>query len=51
VSAALRELPSFDALAGAVDAPWPVAVAAARAVIAARRAELLAGGTAPADLP
>jgi L-seryl-tRNA(Ser) seleniumtransferase len=51
MSAALRELPSVDALAGAVEAPWPVAVAAARAVIAARRAELLAGDTAPADLP
>jgi L-seryl-tRNA(Ser) seleniumtransferase len=48
---ALRALPPVDALAAAVDAPRPVALAAARAVIAARRAELLAGGgTVDADL-
>src|SRR4051794_15078349 len=41
---ALRALPPVDALAAAVEAPRPVAVAAARAVLAARRAELLAGG-------
>jgi L-seryl-tRNA(Ser) seleniumtransferase len=49
---ALRSLPPVDALASAVDAPRPVALAAARAVLAARRAELLAGGaTVEADLP
>jgi L-seryl-tRNA(Ser) seleniumtransferase len=48
---ALRALPAVDALAAAVDAPRPVALAAARAVLAARRAELVAGGgTAEADL-
>ncbi len=36
----LRSLPSVDALAARVDAPHPAAVAAARAVIAARREEL-----------
>src|SRR3954454_21925184 len=48
---ALRSLPPVDALAAAVDAPRPVAVAAARAVLAARRAELLSGsGPASVDL-
>src|SRR3954454_16300142 len=46
---ALRSLPPVDALAAAVDAPRPVAVAAARAVLAARRAELLSG-SAPASV-
>jgi L-seryl-tRNA(Ser) seleniumtransferase len=47
---ALRELPPVDALAAQVDAPRAIAVAAARAVLAARRAELLAGGAGDADL-
>ena len=48
---ALRALPPVDALAAAVDAPRPVALAAARAVLAARRAELRSGGgTEAADL-
>jgi L-seryl-tRNA(Ser) seleniumtransferase len=46
----LRELPPVDALAGAVEAPRAVAVAAARAVLAERRAELLAGAGGDADL-
>src|SRR5690606_37407279 len=46
----LRSLPSVDTLAGALGAPHPLAVAAARAVIAERRAELLAGGDGEADL-
>jgi len=40
---ALRDLPAVDALAAEVDAPRPLAVAAARAVLAQRRDELLAG--------
>src|SRR5215207_11252470 len=47
----LRDLPPVDALAAAVDAPRAVAVAAARAVLAERRAELLAGASDDADLP
>jgi L-seryl-tRNA(Ser) seleniumtransferase len=47
----LRDLPPVDALAAAVDAPRAVAVAAARAVLAERRAELLAGASGDADLP
>src|SRR3954470_305302 len=47
---ALRSLPPVDALAAAVDAPRPVAVAAARAVLAERRAELLAGEPGEGDL-
>ncbi len=39
----LRSLPSVDELAGALGAPHALAVAAARAVIAQRREELLAG--------
>ena len=46
----LRDLPSVDALAGRLDAPHPVAVAAARAVIADRRAELVAGTPGGEDL-
>ncbi|MDA0169383.1 L-seryl-tRNA(Sec) selenium transferase [Solirubrobacter taibaiensis] len=46
----LRDLPPVDALAAAVDAPRSVAVAAARAVLAERRAELLAGDDEPTDL-
>src|SRR3954447_7885183 len=48
---ALRSLPPVDTLAAAVDAPRAVAVAAARAVLAERRAELLAGAAEDADLP
>src|SRR5215210_6973674 len=47
----LRSLPAVDALAAEVDAPRPVAVAAARAVLAERRAELLGGNGGDADLP
>ena len=39
----LRDLPPVDALAAQVDAPRALAVAAARAVLAERRAELLGG--------
>jgi L-seryl-tRNA(Ser) seleniumtransferase len=46
----LRALPAVDALAASVDAPRAVAVAAARAVLAERRAELLAGADGDADL-
>src|SRR4051794_21806639 len=46
----LRSLPSVDALAGRLEAPPRVAVAAARAVIAERRQELLAGAEDDADL-
>jgi len=45
-----RDLPPVDALAAQVDAPRPVAVAAARAVLAERRRELLAGEAGEADL-
>jgi L-seryl-tRNA(Ser) seleniumtransferase len=47
---ALRSLPAVDALAAQVDAPREIAVASARAVLAARRAELLAGEGGEADL-
>jgi L-seryl-tRNA(Ser) seleniumtransferase len=47
---ALRSLPPVDALAAQVDAPRAVAVAAARAVLAERRAELLAGEGGDPDL-
>jgi L-seryl-tRNA(Ser) seleniumtransferase len=47
---ALRALPPVDALAAAVDAPRPLALSAARAVLAERRAELLSGGAGGADL-
>jgi L-seryl-tRNA(Ser) seleniumtransferase len=46
----LRELPPVDALAAEVDAPRALAVAAARAVLAERRAELLGGAAGEADL-
>src|SRR3954447_21560563 len=45
-----RDLPPVDALAAQVDAPRAVAVAAARAVLAERRRELLAGSSDDADL-
>lgn len=47
----LRDLPPVDALAAQVAAPRAVAVAAARAVLAERRAELLAGASDAVDLP
>jgi L-seryl-tRNA(Ser) seleniumtransferase len=47
---ALRSLPPVDALAAQVDAPRALAVAAARAVLAERRAELLAGDEGEPDL-
>jgi L-seryl-tRNA(Ser) seleniumtransferase len=47
---ALRDLPPVDTLAAQLDAPRATAVAAARAVLAARRAELLAGAEDEADL-
>ncbi len=46
----LRDLPPVDALAAEVGEPRAVAVAAARAVLAERRAELLAGGGGDPDL-
>ena len=45
-----RDLPPVDALAAQVDAPRAIAVAAARAVLAERRAELLGGAAGEADL-
>lgn len=47
---ALRDLPAVDALAAEVDAPRALAVAAARAVLAQRRDELLGGGRGDPDL-
>jgi len=46
----LRSLPPVDALAAEVDAPRAIALAAARSVLAERRAELLSGGGGDADL-
>src|SRR3954447_674217 len=46
----LRSLPSVDALAGRLDAPHRLAVAAARAVIDEERAALLTGSAAADDL-
>jgi L-seryl-tRNA(Ser) seleniumtransferase len=46
----LRGLPPVDVLAAQVDAPRPIALAAARAVLAERRRELLAGETGEVDL-
>jgi L-seryl-tRNA(Ser) seleniumtransferase len=46
----VRDLPPVDALAAQVAAPRAVAVAAARAVLAERRAELLRGAADEADL-
>ncbi|MEA2291644.1 MAG: L-seryl-tRNA(Ser) seleniumtransferase [Solirubrobacteraceae bacterium] len=48
--APLRRLPPVDALAAEVGAPRALAVAAARAVLAERRAELAAGADGEADL-
>src|SRR4051794_41671443 len=47
---ALRDLPPVDALAAQVEAPRALALAAARAVLAERRAELLDGAAGDADL-
>ncbi|MDA0165878.1 L-seryl-tRNA(Sec) selenium transferase [Solirubrobacter ginsenosidimutans] len=47
---ALRGLPPVDTLAAEVDAPRALAVAAARAVLAERRAELLGGALGETDL-
>jgi L-seryl-tRNA(Ser) seleniumtransferase len=46
----LRDLPPVDALAAQVPAPRALALAAARAVLAARRSELLAGAQDDVDL-
>ncbi|MDX6671903.1 MAG: L-seryl-tRNA(Ser) seleniumtransferase [Solirubrobacteraceae bacterium] len=46
----LRELPSVERLASALDAPQALAVAAARAVVERRREELRAGASDDADL-
>src|SRR3954451_19464772 len=48
--AGVRDLPPVDALAAQVDAPRALAVAAARAVLAQRRQELLGGASDQADL-
>src|SRR4051794_7950952 len=45
----LRALPTVDALAAQVEAPRPLALAAARAVLAERRDELLAGEAGGGD--
>ncbi|MFN8133288.1 MAG: L-seryl-tRNA(Sec) selenium transferase [Solirubrobacteraceae bacterium] len=50
LSAALRGLPSVEQLAARLDAPHALAVAAARAAIDARRAELRGGADDDADL-
>jgi L-seryl-tRNA(Ser) seleniumtransferase len=50
MSDALRDLPPVDALAAEVDAPRAIAVAAARAVLAERRAELVGGARGEVDL-
>jgi L-seryl-tRNA(Ser) seleniumtransferase len=49
-NADLRSLPPVDALAAEVDAPRAIALAAARSVLAARRAELLEGRAGDPDL-
>ncbi len=46
----LRDLPPVDALAAQVDAPRALALAAARAVLAARRVELKGGASDEVDL-
>jgi L-seryl-tRNA(Ser) seleniumtransferase len=46
----LRELPSVERLAAALDAPHALAVAAARAVVERRRAELCSGAQDDPDL-
>ncbi len=46
----LRSLPAVHELAGALDAPHPLAVAAARAAIEEQRAAVIAGSAAAADL-
>jgi L-seryl-tRNA(Ser) seleniumtransferase len=49
-SATLRSLPAVHELAGALDAPHALAVAAARAAIAEERAAVVAGSPATEDL-
>ncbi|MBV8218855.1 MAG: L-seryl-tRNA(Sec) selenium transferase, partial [Solirubrobacterales bacterium] len=49
-AAALRSLPAVHELAGALDAPHAVAVAAARRAIDEHRAAIRAGAAAPEDL-
>ena len=49
-NADLRSLPPVDALAAEVDAPRAIALAAARSVLVARRAELLEGRAGDPDL-
>ena len=49
-SATLRSLPAVHELAGALDAPHALAVAAARQAIAEQRAAVVAGGPAAEDL-
>jgi len=49
-SATLRSLPAVHELAGALEAPRALAVAAARRAIAEERAAIVAGATATADL-
>ncbi len=49
-SSGLRALPSVERLAGALDAPHPLAVAAARAAIDRRRSELRAGDESEVDM-
>ena len=49
-SAALRSLPAVHELAGALDAPHALAVAAARQAIAEQRAAVVAGGSVAGDL-
>ena len=46
----LRDLPSVEQLATALDAPHPLAVAAARAAIDAARAALLEGADRDVDV-
>src|SRR4051794_10687632 len=50
LSTALRELPSVEQLAASLDAPHPIAVAAARAAVDRRREELRAGASDEVDL-
>ena len=49
-AATLRSLPAVHTLAGALDAPHALAVAAARRAIAEERTAVVAGGTATEDL-
>ena len=51
MTARLRDLPSVDRLAGALGAPHPLAVAAARATLDERRAELRGRRVSVIDVP